>query len=190
MKFNIRYLIPVILMAGILFSCRNEIEEIQAMTSEIEIPTQTSYNARYDYTEMGKLRNTIQASQLDRYIIGEQRLEASGGFELIIYNENEQPEAFLTADEGTYFEKKNELKAQYNVILSNINGDSLMTEELFWIQDSAKVFTHRDVVICTDDGRIYGKGLESDEKFTNYTIHNIHGNLTLDETELDAREDK
>ena len=176
-------------MAGILFSCRNEIEEIQAITEEIEIPAQTSLNARYDYTEMGKLRNTIQAVQLDRYIIGEPRLEASGGFELIIYDDKEQPEAFLTADQGTYFEEKNELQAHYNVILSNVNGDSLMTEELFWVQDSAKVFTSRDVVICTNDGRIYGKGLESDEKFTNYTIHNIHGNLTLDETELDDRED-
>lgn len=176
-------------MAGILFSCRNDIEEIQAITEEIEIPTQTSLNARYDYTEMGKLRNTIQAAQLDRYIIGEPRLEASGGFELIIYDHKEQPEAFLTADQGTYFEEQNKLQAHYNVILSNVNGDSLMTEELFWVQDSAKVFTSRDVVICTNDGRIYGKGLESDEKFTNYTIHNIHGNLTLDETKLDDWED-
>lgn len=181
-------MIPVILMAGILFSCRNEIEEIQALTDVIDMPVQTSHNTEYDYTEGGKIRNRLKATQLDRFLGEDPRLEASGGFSLIIFDSLEIPEAFLTADKGIYFEQKNLLEAHDNVILTNVNGDSLMTEELIWVQDSAKVYTEREVIIATEDGKFYGKGLESDEKFTNYTIHNIHGNFNVDENELDAGE--
>ncbi|NNE55119.1 MAG: LPS export ABC transporter periplasmic protein LptC, partial [Flavobacteriales bacterium] len=172
---------PVALVvAGLLFSCQNKIEEINALHDENNLPVQTTYDAVYDYTEQGELRNRLIAKQLDRYIDDNPRMEAVGGFEMIIYDSLQQEEAHLSADKGIFLEQKNILTAKYNVLLTNINGDSLETEELIWLQDSGKVYTNEEVIISSKDGKLYGKGLESDEKFSTYTIRDIHGNFNVD----------
>lgn len=185
-----RYWIPVTFVAGIFFSCQNEIEEIRAITDDRELPIQTTSNAEFFYSENGKLKNQLIATEVNRFIIGdEQRLEVSKGFVMIIYDTLEQEEARLSADQGVYLENQNRMEARYNVELKNITGDKLNTEELIWLQDSNKVYTEEDVMITSDDGVVFGKGLESDETFTRYSIKQIsESKLYIDQNELNESE--
>ncbi len=181
MKNSTLYTLPVVLLATVfLFSCKNEIKEINALHDESNLPVQTSYDATYDYTESGILKNRLMATELNRYVDETPRLEATGGFSMIIFDSLEMEEARLTADHGIFLEKENILKARYNVVLTNINGDSLETEELIWLQDSSKIYTEEEVIISSSDGKLYGKGLVSGETFTTYTIRDIHGNFNVD----------
>jgi len=185
MNFSRTYKLPVIifLVTGFLFSCRNEIEEINAITGDIDMPVQTSYNAWYDYTDNGKMLNKLIATQLDRFVNDQPRLEASGGFELIMYDSLELPEARLTAERGVFLEKEHILRAYYNVLLTNNKGDSLQTEELIWLQDSGKIYSDKEVIISSKDGKLFGKGMESDERFNHYTIRKPHGSFKIEEQE-------
>jgi hypothetical protein len=51
------------------------------------------------------------------------------------------------------------------------------------VQDSAKVFTDKFVTIERSDGVIYGKGMISDQNFTNYVIKEPTGVIYLNEDE-------
>ena len=187
MTNTLLYKLPVIvLMTGFLFSCKNEIKEINALHDESNLPVQVSHDATYNYTEDGELKNKLMATKLERYINEDPRLEATGGFTMVIFDSLQQEEARLTADRGIFRETENVLEAHYNVILTNINGDSLETEELIWLQDSGKVYTEKEVVISSVDGKLYGKGLVSDETFTKYTINDIHGSFNVEDAPSDS----
>ena len=104
---------------------------------------------------------------------------------MFIYDTLEQVDAILTAEEGTFFDKQHHLEARENVVLVNSEGDSLKTEELFWLQDSNKIYTNKFVEIYTDDGTIFSQGLETDSHFKRYRLKQVTGDILVEEPEKD-----
>jgi LPS export ABC transporter protein LptC len=191
LKYSIIKCIPVVLAAGILFSCRNDIEEIKAITSKARLPVQTSYNSEFYFTEDGRVKNKLEATKFERYMGENPLVRVTGGFVLTIFDSTEQVEAEISAKNGVFYEEKNRMEARNNVTLSNVQGDTLSTEELIWLQDSGKVYTEKFVTISTNKGVIYGQGMESNESFTSYRIKKPVGDLYIQEnSDTNAREIK
>ncbi len=173
--------IPLALVSGIFFSCRNEIEEIRALTEDREFSVQTILNGTFYYTEDGKLSNTLEATVFDRYEGENPRIEVGEGFKLTIFDSVGGVDATLTARYGTWWDLEGRLVARENVELINSEGSILRTEELYFVQDSDRVYTDKNVAITTGDGTIYGKGLVSDSRFRQRRIKQVTGTLYIDE---------
>jgi LPS export ABC transporter protein LptC len=153
------------------------------LTSEKDLSVQTTYNAEYDYTEGGKLKNKLVVTQLDRYTGEDPHVKVKDGFKLFIYDSLEQVEAELSANTGIYREDELIMEAHENVILRNRAGEELHTEELIWLQDSGLVYTDKFVKIIRNEGVLFGKGLTSNESFTKYQIKQPTGEMKI---ELDS----
>ncbi|MBX7050692.1 MAG: LPS export ABC transporter periplasmic protein LptC [Flavobacteriales bacterium] len=165
-----------------LNSCQNEISEIRAITDVNLKPVQTSYKAEYVFTERGKITNKLIAAQIDQYDGETDFIEATGGFTMIFFDSLEQEEARLSANTGRYTESEKKLVARDQVLLTNAKGEKLETSELTFLQDSARIFTDKSVVITLSNGSmIRGKGLESNDAFTKYRIIQPTGDLYFDE---------
>lgn len=175
----------VLLGIGVLFSCRNEIQEIEAATSGMVLPNQTSFDAEYYYSEGGELRNKLASHQLDRFLGDSARVEVSGGFLLSIYDSIGEPEAFITGQEGVMLEIERKMIARHDVQVYNTEGDTLKTEELIWLQDSSRIFTEKFVTIISSQGTFTGEGFESDDSFSKYTIHKPTGVIPVPEEETE-----
>lgn len=173
--------IPLALVSGIFFSCRNEIEEIRALTDDREFSVQTIRNGTFYYTENGKLSNTLEATVFDRYEGENPRIEVGEGFTLTIYDSLGGVDATLTARYGTWWDLEGRLVAREEVELINNEGSILQTEELYFVQDSDLVYTDKNVAITTEDGTIYGKGLVSDSRFRQRQIKDVTGIMYIDE---------
>lgn len=162
-----------------LFSCKNDIKEVHALTSDTNLPIQTTYNASYDYTEAGKLKNRLVVTQLDRYVGEDSYVEVSNGFTMFIYDSLENVEAELSAQRGIYREELFIMEAREDVVLLNRAGDQLNTEELIWLQDSGIIYTDKFVKITREDGVLFGEGMVSNESFTKYSIKKPTGEMNL-----------
>lgn len=180
-----RYNAASIILLLILFSmasCENKISEIRALTDVSQLPIQTSYTAEYIFTERGKLKNKLIAAQIDQYQGLEEYIEASGGFTMIFFDTLQQEEARMNAVHGRYNSKEKKMVAWEKVELFNLKGERLETEELIFVQDSAKIFTDKFVTITLENGStLRGNGLESNDSFTKYRIINPSGDLFMDE---------
>lgn len=191
-KKRLKYFsIPLALLAGgmLFFSCTNEIEEINSLADLSEQPLQTSFNATYDYTEDGQLKNRLIATRLDRYGGEEARIVVSEGFQVFIYDSLGNFAAELTAIDGVFEPDKRMMVARNNVELINKEGDQLNTEVLTWDQDSATIYTDQLVKITNEDGVIYGEdGLVADEKFEDYELIGMSGDIYVDEESLKKEE--
>lgn len=175
--------IPTILMIGMLFACKNDIEEIKAITEDREIPLQIVKNGTFHYTEEGRLINTLEATELKRFGGEYPRVEVSGEFQMFIYDSLEQLDATLSATRGTFYDNERRLEAKENVMVINKNLDSLLTEELIWVQDSNLVYSNKFVQITTKDGTIFSDGLVTDSHFSKYYLKQVSGDMIVEKPE-------
>jgi LPS export ABC transporter protein LptC len=173
----------LMVLSTALTACHNEISEIKAITDPRQMPVQTNRNATFTYTEKGRIKNKLIASKLERFQGESPYMLASSGFTMIFFDSLETEEARLTAVNGKYDETTNELIAWENVVLVNVRGEKLETEELIFAQDSTGIHTDKFVTITTVSGVIYGEGLESNDSFTKYRILKPYGDIYLKEEE-------
>ena len=185
MKLNRIILIlgPVILLAGLFVSCTgNEIEEVLSFSNPDNPPVRTTSNVTYTYTDSGRISNVLTAGKVLRFETKDSVYSLiEDGFDLVFYDDAGEFDGRLTAMNG-YIRGDNALMiARDSVVFVNRIDEELLTEELIWQQDSAKVFTDKFVTIKRDDMILYGKGLESDENFTNYVIKETSGEFFLED---------
>lgn len=184
---NFYKLNPAIFMVvGLSFfcSCENDMAKVSAVTSTGEIlPVEVSENIEMIYTDFGKLKTTLKAPVLERYLGDEPKLEFRKGLELIFYDSLQNPESSLIADYAIHDEKENIIIAKRNVEVINEKGEKLNTEKLIWEREKQEIYTDEFVRITTADEVILGEGLISNESFTKYTIKKIKGTINLKDEE-------
>jgi LPS export ABC transporter protein LptC len=174
----------VLAMLVICTACRNDIQEVRAITDKNTHAAQSSYNASYTFSEKGKKKTRLEASLLEQFELegDEDYLQVSNGFTMIFFDSLEHEEARITALNGKYEEHKKSLTARNNVVLMNAAGEKLETEELIYLQDSARIVSDRPVTITLKGGTILrGTGLESNDSFTQYRILQPTGDILVEE---------
>jgi LPS export ABC transporter protein LptC len=168
----------------LLSACRNDIEQVRAITDKNTHPVQTSHNAVYSFSEKGKMHTRLEATLLEQFELegDEDYLLARNGFTMIFFDANELEDARISARNGKYEEKKKTLTAWESVVLMNKSGEKLETEELIYLQDSARIVTDKPVVITLVGGTVLrGRGLESNDSFTQYRILQPTGDIMVEE---------
>jgi len=174
----------LIFLLACLSACRNDIADIRAITDKNTKPVQTSYDANYTFSERGKKQTRLQANQLEQFEVegDDDYILASHGFSMTFFDSIQREEARITADNGIYEEKKKSLRAWGTVVLTNVAGEKLETEELIFDQDSALIYTDKRVKITMAGGSVlHGLGIESNDSFTRYRILQPTGDLVLEE---------
>lgn len=175
--------IPV-LVAGMLFSCKNDLEQVKTFAHEGEFPFQTTYNVTYTFTEKGKVTNELSAGEVNRFGADTGRTELSSGFELVFFDSIGQVESRLTALNGIQYHQRNMLIARDSVKFTNELGETLETSELIMDRDSAIIYTDKPIKITRNETIIYGDGLRADESFSKYRIRNPRGSFYIADEEL------
>jgi len=169
-----------------LFSCKNDLDEIRALTNEEDLPNVTVVGLNSEYSVNANIQVKLVTPLAYRYTdINEEYSLFPEGITLNFYNQESKVHSSLRADYGIYFEAKGFAKAKGNVILTNMNGSILKTEELYLNEKEEKIYTDKTVNIKDKDGfEITGKGgFESNMDFTIYRFTDVTGNKIIDEEE-------
>jgi LPS export ABC transporter protein LptC len=176
----------IFLISIVVAGCRNDIEQVRAITDNNTHPVQTSYDAVYSFSEKGKKQTRLEATLLEQFELegDDDYLLASNGFRMIFFDSSEQEDARIEARNGKYEEKKKLLTAWDSVVLTNKAGEKLETEELIYQQDSARIVTDKQVTITLSGGTVLrGRGLESNDSFTQYRIIQPTGDIMVEENQ-------
>ncbi len=103
------------------------------------------------------------------------------GLEMEQYDHGMQLESSVVCDSATYFSRKRLWRLDGNVIMVNTAADSFLTQQLFWDQNSRKIYSDSFIHIVRTDRTIEGYGFESDQSMKYYTVHRptaiLPGNL-------------
>lgn len=102
-----------------------------------------------------------------------------------------QVEAKILADTAWNFTEKRLWRLKGNVDIRNMEGEMFLSDELFWDQQSQKVYSDKFIEIKRGDTELKGYGFESNQEMTEYRIFRPHdGKIPFREEDGDDQEDE
>ena len=170
---------PALLGAGMLFSCKNDLDKVAAIEMPGTVPDRVTEQAEYLYTDSGVVRNRLRAARITEWGPPAKRTEVDGGLELVFNDAQGRRTSVLTAQRGLMDPGQQRMEVFGEVVFVNAKGERLETEQLTWEQDSARVRTDKAVRIQRGGDVIHGQGLVAAEDFSRYVIKRVTGTLHL-----------
>lgn len=93
------------------------------------------------------------------------------GMELEQYDLQMNPAATVVCDSAIYYSRKRLWQLDGNVVMVNTQADSFLTQQVFWDQNSRKIYTDSFIHIVRTDRIIEGYGMVSDQNMIYYTVN-------------------
>lgn len=180
-------IILFVISLTLLFSCESaDLEKIKALSNKEELPDVIVENLKAIYSLNGNTQVKLLTPKAFKYTSETKQYTLfPDGLNLMFYDNNYNLHSSLTANYGIYYEKKRFAKATDNVILTNVNGSVLRTEELFIDENEEKIYSVVPVNIKDKDGfEITGEeGFESNLDFTVYRFTDVSGEKIIKDDE-------
>lgn len=177
-KYKNKFFLIITFLSILHFSCRTDLDEIRALTHEEELPDVIVENLISLYSINGNTQVKLSTPKAYRYTSETKQYSLfPSGVTLLFFDNKMNLHSSLIADYAIFYEKKNFAKAQDNVILTNVDGSILRTEELYLDEKEEKIYSVVPVKIEDKDGfEITGKGgFESNLDFTVYKFTDVSG---------------
>ncbi len=168
-----KILAAMLLGCFFVLSCENDMAEVQNL-SQKSIGAEEGKDIESYLSQEGKVKAKLTAPLMLRYQRDSPRVEFPKTLRVDFYNDSTKVESKLFAKYGRYMENENKVFLRDSVIVFNMTGDTLLSNELYWDQLKAKFYTDKNVIIRKPDQKVYGTGLEADQDFKNITIRKVH----------------
>lgn len=162
-------------------SCTNDVDEINEITNTPEEAPETGKGIELIFSDSAIIKFKLTAGRLERRDGENPVTEFLDGVKIVFYDSGLKSENEIKADFATHYEKEDRIVAKSNVVVVNVKGETLNTEELTWERQKQIVYTDKFVKITTADETLLGDGLESNEDFTKYKIKRIKGTINRKE---------
>jgi LPS export ABC transporter protein LptC len=190
MKINKSLCLKLLILSIIflnVFACRNDIDEIHAISNQLDLPNQSGKNIEVWYTDSGKLQLKFIAPAMSQYVkkAGGPYYEFPAGVEVLFYDKLGQAESKVTAGYAIYYEEKKLWEARDSVVAKNLStNEQLETEQLYWDLDKKLVYSIVFTKITNTDGVYYGEsGFEANQDMKKYKLKGSSGTVNVkDET--------
>jgi LPS export ABC transporter protein LptC len=152
-------------------------EEPKAPAFPLEVPDQIMENTTIIFTEEGIKSAVIYAKYVAVY--EKLDLKKAKGVRVDFYDKEGKHSSVLVADSGLIQEKKQNLEALGNVVVTTDDGIKLETQSLKWDPQKRKIVTDDFVKITKKEDVITGYGLETDEELKHFVIkRSVKGKVT------------
>ena len=174
-------------MGGILLSCfscsGNKKDLGEAITERDSLPVMDTRGVTTLISDSGMIRYRIETEE---WKVFDRKKPSYWAFEQGVYLEKFdtlfQVEASIKADTAYFYDKEELWKLVSNVHIQNQKGEQFDTDLLYWDQKKQRVYSDQRIRIEQPDRIIIGRGFESNQQMTVYTIHKPEGIFYVDDT--------
>lgn len=188
LTFHIKNLFRILLTSSILFlfiSCENDLSDLPDFDKNPE-NIDIAENVTILLSREGVLKVEIAADTFYQQAhLETEYIDLVGNVSIQFYTPDLEKETTLTGDFARFYTEENNAIVQNNVVASNLEGDSLFTEELVWNNKLRKFFTEKEVKIIMKNEVSYGTGLEANEDLSWIRIHQQKGSIPVETDDFD-----
>ena len=178
--------IGAILIIFLITGCETNRDEVMAIGKKKIMPSQTGKDITMLYTDSALLKIRLEAPQMLMYDKGikEPMTIMPKGLYVVFFDGKGKETSTLKANYGVRYETSRRMEARYNVEVVNATGEKLNTEHLVWDENTKQITSDVFVKITTAKEIIMGKGLRSNQDFTEYEILEVTGTLRVEDNQL------
>ena len=179
-SFPVFFCVCPVAILLMLSGCGNDLKTVNAITHAYSGPFMSAKNIEVVFSDSGKIQAKVYSILLNRYTSPEPYMEFPRGFKVNIFDSALRTETTIMANYGKRKEYARTMEARGNVIVRNeLKKQQLNTEHLTWDENRRMIYTSEPVKITTLDKIVFGKGLRSNESFSDYTILQVYGQMMV-----------
>ena len=174
----------ILLIAGFsccffVISCENDINQINAWTGK-KVMVETGKHIESYLSEEGLVKAKLTAPLMYRYEADTVYSEFPKTLHVDFYNDSTQIETRLDSKHGKYFETLDKVYLWDSVVVINVKGDTLKTNDLWWDKNRRLFYTDSYAEYRTKDKQIYpGRGLEATQDFKSIVFKQPIGTVNV-----------
>lgn len=161
-----------------IYACENKMETVRGLGKK-KIGVEEATNIESLLSQEGKLKAKLTAPFMLRYQLDTPKVEFPKTLKVIFYGEGLKIESRLSANYAMYLENQNKVFLRDSIVVYNMTGDTLHTNELYWDQEKAKFYTDKNVIISKPTQKLYGTGMEADQNFKKITVFKVRDSYLL-----------
>lgn len=167
-------ILPAALVIAATFgSCGEEKHSYVPNMDSVATPTMVTYHVNTLISDSGYTRYNITTPIWNIFDeSSDPYWTFPEGLKLVQYDLKLKPEANMRCDSAIYFSRRRLWRLDGNVVMVNVMRDSFLTQQLFWDQAAAEVYSDSFIHIVRSSHIIEGYGFTSNEQMTAYTVHN------------------
>ena len=167
-------------------SCENDINQINAWTGK-KVMVETGRNIESYLSEEGQVKARMTAPLMYRYEASQPTDTAYSEFPKTLhvdfYNDSNKIETRLDSRHGKYFENLDKVYLWDSVVVINVKGDTLKSNDLWWDKNRRLFYTNNYAEYRTKDKQIYpGMGLEATQDFKSILFKQPVGTVELSDS--------
>ncbi|MCK5520856.1 MAG: LPS export ABC transporter periplasmic protein LptC [Candidatus Marinimicrobia bacterium] len=136
---------------------------------DIKLPDQESWNFSFSLSNEGRKSIEINAGHMLKFE-NEGLTYLGDSMQVDYFDQDGFHISCITSDSGIINEKQEHLTAIGNVIMISDSGYTMLTDKVFWRNDSNIVYTPGNITLYSENDTLYGTGFTSDVKLENWTI--------------------
>ncbi|HEX8334090.1 MAG TPA: LPS export ABC transporter periplasmic protein LptC [Segetibacter sp.] len=157
-------------------SCENDPETVKNLGKK-KIGVEEAINIESLLSQEGKLKAKLTAPFMLRYQLDTPKVEFPKSIQVTFYGDQLKIESKLFAKYAIYRESENKVFLKDSIVVYNLSGDTLRTNELYWDQQREKFYTDKKVIITKPTQKLYGTGMEADQNFKKFTIFGVRNSF-------------
>jgi LPS export ABC transporter protein LptC len=170
-----RFILAFFLLCNLL-ACQKKEPPRLAENDFTDVPEQIIENMEVTFTEQGRRTGVLKADSVAIFKQG--KVKRGKKIQVDFYDREGQHVSTLTAMEGTYDSKAEEIEAQGDVVVVSEAGVRLETDVLRWRKKTNRIFTDAFVRIIRGKNMVSGHGLDTDPQLQDLHIQrNVQGRI-------------
>jgi LPS export ABC transporter protein LptC len=159
-----------------LVSCKNDINEVRALDKKHDLNVETGTMINAYMSTGGKVKAHLTAPYMIRSTSDSNMTEFPKTLTVFLYDDSVRVNTHIFAKYGRYIQRKSLIYLRDSVVIYNTAKDTLRTSELFWDQNSQRMYTTKEVWVHKYFPEDYIDALDgmetSSNNLNNYTFYN------------------
>jgi LPS export ABC transporter protein LptC len=165
-----------------LFACENNEQVLTDWTRNIQLREEASDMESY-LSQGGSLRAKLKAPKMYRVSADTVYAEFPNTLHCDFYNAARELESRLDSRYGIYYENLNRVFLRDSVVVITTKGDTLLTQQLWWDQNTQLFSTDKPVTYKAPGKRIYAaEGVEASQDLSRITFRKTVGTMRVDDS--------
>lgn len=184
--------IAVLLWAVMLFSCKNDMEEVNRVANDEILPEMTGHNLEMIYSDSARIKYKVITPEYLKMSEGEEKYEEfPQGLHAISYDTDGKEIGSITCKYAKKLEEEQLWEARNEVVVINSEGKKLETELLYWDTQEGTIYSDRYVKLTADGQVIEGnRGFKSDQDLKSPVFYGITGEIEVEQQSAPQRRER
>ncbi len=175
--------IPVILIAGMFFSCSNSTQKVRDFLIDKNLPIGKANNIYHIYKDSGRITSKLISPLMLDFSNRKEHpySEFPNGIKIINFD-NQFDSVTIIGNYALNYSKTSISEIRGNVVVVNHTDNStLKTEQLFWDEKNNYFISEKSFKLTKENDTIFGVGFESKDDLTKHLAKKTTGKLETTE---------